>query len=145
MERIFDMRTIEPGHVDLLIRSGQTSILKTNHEEYEGAIRLILNRQITSFRRTTARSWLQLLASCLEPLELPRGSHSSTSPRRTFTQTDFDAAADGNLPLTSEIKAFAKVVEEQLGMPARNWTRALSPGRTSSRQVGNNSGSVGFL
>ena len=127
MERIFDRRTIEPRHVDLLIRSGQTSILETNHEEYERAVRLILNRQIVPSRRTTARSWLQVLVSCVEPLHYREALHSPTFLRRIVTQTDINAEADGNLPLTSEIKAFAEVVEKHLSMPARNWTRTLSP------------------
>ena len=127
MERIFEKRTIEPRHVDLLIRSGQTSILETNHEEYERAVRLILNRQIGPSRRTTARSWLQVLLWCVQPLHFREASHSPISRHRIVTQIDNDAEDDGNLPLTSKIKAFAEVVEEHLSVPARNWTRTLSP------------------
>ena len=140
IERIFEKRTIEPQHIDLLIRSRQTSILETNHEEYERAVRLILNRQILPFHRRTARSWLEVLLSCVEFLNFREASQSPTAYRRIQRHTDPAAEADGNLPLTSEIKAFAKVVEEQHSLPTSNWTRTLSPWtnivETGRRQFG---------
>ena len=127
VERIFEKRKIEPRHVSLLIRGGQTAILEASHEEYAGAVRLILDRQILPYRRRRARSWLEVLLLCFEPFHYREFFHSPIFLRHTLTQPDTGAEVNGDLPFTSEIKAFAEGVDEHIRMPTREWARTLLP------------------
>ena len=121
---VFMGRTVEPTHIDVLVRSGQTELLAKRPEEYERAIGLVLNRHIMPRRRSQARSWIDVLLSCFGVLQQRR---ASVSVRQMVDHMDTKSDIDGDLPFTEQIRTFAKVVDEHVGVSRSKWSRTLSP------------------
>ena len=86
-----------------------------------------MDRQILPYRRRRARSWLEVLLLCFEPFHYREFFHSPIFLHHTLTQPDTGAEINDDLPLTSEIKAFAEAVDGHIRMPTREWTRTLLP------------------
>ena len=140
LETVFKGHMIESQHTDVLIRSGHTDLLEKRPREYERAIRLVLDRQIMPRRRRQARSWIDVLLSCFDILHHSRSFPSSVSLRHMVEHMDADVGVDGDFPLTDQIRTFARVVDEHVRVPRRNWSRTLVPWNniveTGRRQFG---------
>ena len=124
LEAVFRGRTIEPIHLDMLVRSGHTELLQKRPEEYKRAIGLVLSRRILARRRGQARSWIDVLLSCFGGLQQWR---PSVSLGRMVEHMESEKDGVNDLPFTDQIRRFAKVVDGQVGVSRGKWSRTLVP------------------
>ena len=121
---IFQGRTIEPLHVDVLVRSGKTEVLGRHPEKYEMAIGLVLERRVMARRHRQARSWIDVLLACFGVLQQWR---MPVSVGQMVGHLDAENDIGYELPVSDQIRAFARVVDEHARVSESRWSRTLVP------------------
>ncbi|MYA16335.1 MAG: NTPase (NACHT family)-like protein [Gemmatimonadetes bacterium] len=124
LDAVFRERTIDPIHLDILVKGGRTELLQERPEEYRRAIDLVLGRRIVVRHHGQPRSWIEVLGSCFAGLQQ---WGPPVSLGRLGEHMEDEKDVDEGLPFAEQIRNFATVVGEHNEISRGKWSRTLLP------------------